>query len=619
MLMNHKTRQASSRHRPQGVPIAVVLIAGMALLLLIAISLMFLAGYRIARSNTAELVRDKAELVIRSIDERIRSHLDPVEAQLDFLVEMIERERLDLEGEQELGRLLHASLAAVPQVSAVAFVAPDLRVLRAFHHRAGSPIALDDWSEDVDFVSEMADVEQAKVAYWGDLFVAEPEGTTFINRFMPIHRDGRFAGALVAGVSIYELSRFLETLGGDYDQNAFVLYGRESVLAHPKLQSVFPGLSDEHPLPGLDEFADPTLAQVWSARRLAGIEADFADGIEARVVEIAGEEFVFLLGPLEGYGNEPWLVGTYVRLDQVAPQFRRLSYIWWIGLGVLGVALALALWFGRSLSRPIRRLSSAVAQVRDLQLDPAPRLVRGPFRELNELASAYDAMIEGLRLFATYVPRPLVRRLMRQGAKRTLATEQRDLSIMFTDIVGFTSFAEHLPAGQVAHFLNRHFTLVDTCVEIEAGTLDKYMGDAVMAFWGAPETQPDHAARACRAALGVARAIRRENVSRATSGLPPMRVGIGIHSGPVVVGNIGAPSRVNYTIIGDPVNTAARLEELSRSVAVQDEQVCILVSGDTASRLSEASRRDLPLIPLGRHDLRGRDTPLDVFRLASVQ
>jgi len=86
-----------------------------------------------------------------------------------------------------------------------------------------------------------------------------------------------------------------------------------------------------------------------------------------------------------------------------------------------------------------------------------------------------------------------------------------------------------------------------------------------------------------------------------------------------VVGNIGAPSRVNYTIIGDPVNTAARLEELSRSVAVQDEQVCILVSGDTASRLSEASRRDLPLIPLGQHDLRGRDAPLDVFRLASVQ
>ena len=140
-----------------------------------------------------------------------------------------------------------------------------------------------------------------------------------------------------------------------------------------------------------------------------------------------------------------------------------------------------------------------------------------------------------------------------------------------------------------------------------------------MAFWGAPETQPDHAARACRAALGVARAIRRENVSRATSGLPLMRVGIGIHSGPVVVGNIGAPGRVNYTIIGDPVNTAARLEELSRSVAVQDEQVCILVSGDTASRLSDASRRDLRLIALGQHDLRGRDAPLDVFRLASDQ
>jgi adenylate cyclase len=207
---------------------------------------------------------------------------------------------------------------------------------------------------------------------------------------------------------------------------------------------------------------------------------------------------------------------------------------------------------------------------------------------------------------------------MRPGTRRTLASEQRDISVMFTDIVGFTGLAEHLPANQVARFLNRHFTLVDACIEIEEGTLDKYMGDAVMAFWGAPENQPDHAARACRAALAIGRAIKRENVTRALSSLPPIQVGIGIHSGPVVVGNIGAPGRVNYTIIGDPVNTAARLEELSRSIAKDDDHVCILVSGDTASRIGEASRRDLHLTPLGRRDLRGRHGTLEVFRLESV-
>jgi adenylate cyclase len=617
--MAQKTKPAEvRRERAQGIPIALVLVTGMGLLLLAAISMVFITGYRIARSNTAELVRDKAELVITSIDERIRSHLDPVQAQLEFIGEMIDRESLDLRDRTELGHMLLASLAAVPQVSAVAFVTPNLQVLRAFRHRTETPIRLDDWSDDSAFAGVMAEVQQAQGPYWGGLFVAEPDGTTFLNLFVPIRREGRFAGALVASVSIYELSRFLASLEGAYHQNAFVLYDRQSVLAHPKLQSVFPGLTDGHPLPRLEEFFDPTLAQIWSSKRLAGVEADFANEIEARVVDIDGRRFVFLLGTLEGYGAKPWLVGTYVGLDQVAPQFRRLSYIWWVGLAVLIVALGLTLWFARGLSRPIRRLSGAVARVRDLEFEPAPRLGRGPFRELNELAGAYDGMIEGLRLFATYVPYPLVRRLMRPGTRRTLASEQRDISVMFTDIVGFTGLAEHLPASQVAHFLNRHFTLVDACIEIEEGTLDKYMGDAVMAFWGAPEKQPDHAARACRAALAIGRAIKRENASRALSNLPPIRVGIGIHSGPVVVGNIGAPGRVNYTIIGDPVNTAARLEELSRSIAKDEDHVCILVSGDTTSRIGEASRRDLHLTPLGRRDLRGRHGSLEVYRLESV-
>jgi class 3 adenylate cyclase len=121
-----------------------------------------------------------------------------------------------------------------------------------------------------------------------------------------------------------------------------------------------------------------------------------------------------------------------------------------------------------------------------------------------------------------------------------------------------------MPAAEIADFLNHHFALVAKCVEAEGGTVDKYIGDSVMAFWGAPEPQPDHTERACRAAIGVSIALKSDNMARKREGKPPVRVRIGVHTGEVVVGNIGAPGRINYTIVGDTVNAASRLEQLCK-------------------------------------------------------
>jgi class 3 adenylate cyclase len=192
-----------------------------------------------------------------------------------------------------------------------------------------------------------------------------------------------------------------------------------------------------------------------------------------------------------------------------------------------------------------------------------------------------------------------------------MAPEEREVSVLFTDIAGFTAFAERLPASEVASFLNQHFTLIGRCVEAWEGTLDKYIGDSVMAFWGAPGDQPDHAARACRAALATAAALGADNEDRSARGLLPIRIHVGVHSGWAVIGDIGAPSRVNYTVVGDVVNVAERLEELARGVAGEDECACILIGGATAQQLGTG----FELAPLGRRALRGRAEPLEVFQL----
>ena len=595
-----------------GVPIALVLAVATALLLLTTVGPVLFAGYRTAKLNTAELVRQRSEAIVRSVVEHVRGHLDPVRAQLEYLTQIVARERLDLAHPRELGSLLTASFAAVPHESVAAFVSPDLRVLRAFRNRPAAPATVSDWSDDAGFRRAIARAGQGTGAYWGELFVARGGGMPFANLFVPVRLDGRLVGTLVAGISIGQLSEFLGTLAGEQLANAFILHGRDAVLAHPRLREGFPGLSDAHPLPSLEELGDPVLRRIWAPdpdRRIE-LEADFAgEAVDARVVDVDGRSFVFLFRELGGYGDKPWIVGTYLPLEEAAPQLGRLTRLLQVGWIVLLLGLGLTLPLGRALSRPVRRLAAAAHRVRELDLEAPPARLRSLFRELNEAAAAFDAMVEGLRLFATYVPRSLVQRLMRQGSPGAITSEDREVSVLFADIAGFSAFAERRPASEVAAFLNRHFTLVGGCVGVWEGTIDKYIGDAVMAFWGAPGEQPDHAARACWAAVGVAAALRADNEERSRRGLPSVRVRIGVHSGRAVVGNIGAPSRVNYTVVGDVVNVAERLEELARSV--MGESATIMVSGDTARQVGT----DLEFLPRGRHMLRGRAEPLEVLEL----
>jgi len=227
-------------------------------------------------------------------------------------------------------------------------------------------------------------------------------------------------------------------------------------------------------------------------------------------------------------------------------------------------------------------------------------------------ARAFNAMLGGLRWFEAYVPKRLVTRLMAGGEAGALPSVERDLTIMFTDIVGYTSVSEGRDAGAVAELLNRHFALVAACIEDEEGTVDKFIGDSVMAFWGAPDKQKNRAMRACRAALAIRDAVTADNKARAAAGLPTIRIRIGLHSGKVTVGNIGAPGRFNYTIVGDAVNVASRIEGQGRQHGRAGEDVTILISGETARDLDES----FDPVRVGEVEIRGRGEPVELYRLA---
>jgi adenylate cyclase len=185
------------------------------------------------------------------------------------------------------------------------------------------------------------------------------------------------------------------------------------------------------------------------------------------------------------------------------------------------------------------------------------------------------------------------------------AAETRVVTVLFSDLRDFTTLSERLDGAEVVALLNAyHGRMVDVLFAF-GGTLDKYLGDGLMAYFGAPVAQPDHPARAVRCALAMQAALARFNAERAGAGAPPLRMGIGLHTGPVVLGDVGAARRQEYTAIGDTVNVAARLEELTKTTPAE-----ILVSEATRAG---AAGDGLAFAPAGTVAVRGRSTPLATF------
>jgi adenylate cyclase len=213
----------------------------------------------------------------------------------------------------------------------------------------------------------------------------------------------------------------------------------------------------------------------------------------------------------------------------------------------------------------------------------------------------------GLRvrsLFSHYVPPEVVAQLVERPELLHLGGEVREVTVMFTDLEGFTAISEQLSAEQTVQMLTAYFNAMTPIIHRWHGTVDKYIGDAVMAFWGAPLPDPAHAEHAMRAALEMQRAMEPLQRDLRSRGLPPVAMRIGLHTGPAVVGNIGSSIRFSYTAVGDTVNLAARLEGANKAFGTG-----VLLSETTAAALPA----DLALRVLDSVVVKGRSQAVRVF------
>ena len=280
-------------------------------------------------------------------------------------------------------------------------------------------------------------------------------------------------------------------------------------------------------------------------------------------------------------------------------------------LACTGLFVGFAITFGaaRSVAEPLSTLRRALRQVEAGDL--SAHVVVDRAGDLGALQMGLNQMVHGLRerarledLFGRHVGAEVAQRALEQGTG--LDSEQRDGSALFVDIIGSTAMAEVLPPGEVVATLNDYFGCVVRVVGDEGGWVNKFEGDGALCVFGAPATQPDHAARALRAA----RRLRRELAELRTK-RPGLDVAIGVSSGPLVAGNVGTESRYEYTVIGRPVNEASRLSDLAKGKPgrVVASHAALQRSGDEAARWAS----------LGTVALRGQSSPTEVYEPVEVR
>jgi adenylate cyclase len=285
-----------------------------------------------------------------------------------------------------------------------------------------------------------------------------------------------------------------------------------------------------------------------------------------------------------------------------------------ITFALVVVSVGGAVGLATMLSRPIFRLVQGTKAIAEGNFQIALPVTSGD--ELGTLTESFNQMARSLRekemikrAFTRYVAREVVEEVLKDPEQLGLTGERREVTVLFCDIRGFTPMAERLPPEEVVSLLNEFYTLMIETTFKHDGTLDKFLGDAVMAVFGAPIAHPDHAKRAVRTATDMRNGIAELNERRVAQGKVPIGIGIGLSLGEVVAGTVGTEDRMEYTVIGDSVNLAARLVDNARPAGR------ILIS----QPMYEAVRDLVDVKGLGPLRVKGKEDEVEVYELLSLR
>jgi len=400
-------------------------------------------------------------------------------------------------------------------------------------------------------------VKESGNTYWTEPYIFHETGKPGITVACPVPgADGVMKGVVAADITLSGLSEFLRSIDSGANGLAFILDASGNLVAYPQPEKMVQ----------VEEGTVRNLRpqELKIERITQGVRKYEDTHLEMFTYEADGERHIACFSPFPKSFGKQWTMAILAPEDDFLGPLKKTLMVTVLGSGVLLLLSVVAgVLLARQISRPIEQLTEEVLGVKDFNLETKHR-IESHVTEIGTMNAAIQAMKTSLKAFKVYVPASLVRRLIASGEETTVGGKDRELTIFFSDIADFTTHSESMAPKDLMLQLSEYFEQVSRVIDEHKGTLDKFIGDSVMAFWGAPILNDDHGVMACRAALACRDAIVELNREWQQQGKVPFHTRIGLHTGHVTVGNIGSNQRMNYSVIGDSVNLASRLESVNK-------------------------------------------------------
>lgn len=407
---------------------------------------------------------------------------------------------------------------------------------------------------------------------------------------------GKDMGVIGVDVNIDAVTGYLEEYRVSKHSETFVVDHANNVIA-----KVAQTKAKDTLLPRVEDLDNQRLTMAYHIFKSTG-KRNFT-------FNLAGMDYIIKVAPYALIKDVGWEIITIVPVDDFIGETKE-NYrdILLFSFLMLFTGLLLVLIFSHKISRPIMKLAKETKQINNLDFERAS-IIKTHIYEIQILTDAFNAAKKALFSFSKYIPKALLAKLVHAGTIASVGGERKEMSVLFSDIRNFATVAEKISPEELMVHISEYLNIITQIIHRYHGNVDKFIGDAVMAFWGAPLDDLNHVSHACLAALSCRYHIGKLNESWKKQGKPLFYTRFGINTGVAVVGNMGSFDRLNYTAIGDEVNLAARLEQINKLYGTQ-----IIVS----EAVYLVCQNEFVFRPVDRVRLKGKSKETAIYELLAV-
>ncbi|MBC06895.1 MAG: adenylate/guanylate cyclase domain-containing protein [Thalassospira sp.] len=597
-----------------------VLLAGFIATSVFGVGLSLYVGLGTAYENTRNLWVMLADIDLTSVQRTMHERMSEVDQRSDWVAEQVASGVLDPSFQYGWTNAMRALAAADMDVMAYGLVTGDRQFI-GFNPEDMSEIRRTLPEDDILF-SELAHIRGPvtnRTGYprWDPFF-----NRTVLTSWVPLFYDGHYLGTFIQYLSLSNLSESLIRGREDLPGTPFILIGGNRVMAHPELRNWGEKTASAGdngaeiarspiPLPTIHDIGDPVLANIGKSEN---IKLDPDDERHSSGISLAGlshndRYHLIVTRQILTAPISPVVIGMYFDEELFDDEWDRLVLASVLGGGVFVLSVIVAIILSRHFTKPIRRFASAARafEDEDIASSDIPQLKGSRIREYDDAARSFNHMMMAVHdreritsLFGKFVPQSIAKKLLASGNDSgVLPPQTSEATVLFVDIVGFTSMCESLDPKQIIAMLNDYFDCATRIIEERGGIITQFQGDAILAVYNVFDDLENHA----DAAVDSAIALQAEVEKRTFEGLE-LKVRCGVNTGSMVAGNVGAKARLSFTVHGDAVNTASRLEQENKVLGTN-----ILISETTRNLMANPDR----VSKAGDVLLRGRHTRTELF------